>query len=158
EPGLDGAPRFWMLETMHEYASEQLEAHGERERARQRHLEFFADLAVAAEPHLLAYDRESWLARLEAETVNLRAAYEESLDRPEALEAGMRLVGALGFYWLQSGYIREGRVALDAMLARTTAADRSHARGKVLHGAALLAWKHAEREVGVRFAEEAASI
>src|SRR5262249_37473140 len=41
-----GAPRFWMLATMREYAGEQLDAHGERARAEQRHIEYFVDLAL----------------------------------------------------------------------------------------------------------------
>jgi predicted ATPase len=158
EPGVDGAPRFWMLATVNEYAREQLEAHGEVERARQRHIQFFVELALAAEPHLLEDDREAWLARLEADSVNLRSAYEECMDRPEVFQAGVRLVGALPYYWLQSGFIREGRAALAAILERTNAADRSHARGKVLHGAAMLAWKEADAEAGVRHAAEALSI
>jgi hypothetical protein len=147
-----------MLETMREYASEKLDAHGERERAQQRHLEFFVEMALVAEPHLLEPDRETWLATLEADALNLRAAYEHCVSRPEVFATGVRLVGALSYYWLQTGYIREGRAALGAILERTTSADRSHARGKVLHGAAMLAWKEAEADAGARLAEEALSI
>ena len=157
EPSED-EPRFWMLATLHEYAGEQLDAHGERTRVEQRYLEFFVQLALAAEPHLLDQDREAWLVKLETEAPNLRAAYESCIYRPEMFEAGMRLVGALTYYWLQSGFIREGRAALDVVRARTAATDRSHARGKVLYGAGLLAWKDADPAAAARLAEEALSI
>src|SRR5262249_4477972 len=82
EPGFDGAPRFFMLATIHEYAQELLEAHGERARVQQRHLEFYDELARTAEPHLMAPEREDWLERLEAESVNLRAALASGVEHP----------------------------------------------------------------------------
>jgi predicted ATPase len=158
EPGFDGAPRFSMLSTTLEFAQQQLDDAGERARAQRAHLEYFVNLALTAEPHLIAHDREYWLARLEAEDVNLRAACEWCDSHPDAFEAGLRLASALTFYWLQSGYVREGQTSLENMLARTTVIDRSHARAKALHGAALLSWKQAETARGARHAEQALSI
>jgi hypothetical protein len=159
EPGFDGAPRFSMLATIHEYAQELLEAHGERARVQQRHVEFYDELARSAEPHLLMDpDREAWLERLEAESVNLRAALAWCVEHADAFATGLRLAGALTYYWFHAGYLREGHSWMKTTLARTDAADRSYARGKALHGAALLTWKQADAATGARYAEEALSI
>jgi predicted ATPase len=75
--------RYWMLETIRDYARE-LEEPGKAEEVRQRHTQHFLTLAEDAEPHLRGNDRR-WLERLEHEHDNLRTA----LDRLE--EAGMAI-------------------------------------------------------------------
>src|SRR2546425_6729948 len=91
--------RFWMLETIREYATERLEASGMADELRRRHAEHFLPLAEEAEPHLRR-DSAEWADRLEREHDNLRAA----LDWGEGTggsELGLRLAGAasrlLGF-------------------------------------------------------------
>ena len=63
---LDGEPRFVMLETIREYALEQLEASGEAEALRRQHADYFLALAETAEPWLrfMQPEREPWMARL----------------------------------------------------------------------------------------------
>ncbi len=80
EQGSDGAPRFVMLETLREYALERLEASGEAGMLKQRHAKYF--LAFAEESHrgLVSSEQLSWLARLEADLDNLRAALTWSLE------------------------------------------------------------------------------
>ena len=65
--------RFWMYETIREFALERLEASGEADDVRRRHAEHFLALAEEAEPHLRQED-DAWLDRLEAELDNVRAA------------------------------------------------------------------------------------
>src|SRR5919202_670094 len=65
--------RFWMLETIRDYAAERLEASGEADELRRRHAQHFLALAEKAEPNLRGYSR-AWLDRLEREHDNLRAA------------------------------------------------------------------------------------
>jgi predicted ATPase len=158
EPEADGAPRFWMLATIVEFARERLEAEGELSQVEHRHLDHYVNLAVAAEAHLLQGDREVWLDQLGAEDVNLRTLCEWCDASPETYEAGLRLAGTLTFYWLQSGYVREGLTALETALRRTSAADRGYLRAKALHGAAILSWKEAENQNAARYAEESLSI
>jgi len=71
--------RFWMLETIREYAREQLEASGDASEVRRRHADHYLALAEEAYPNLRG-DPKQWLDRLESEHDNLRAA----LDRFEA--------------------------------------------------------------------------
>ena len=41
----DGEPRFFLLETIREFAAEQLEASGEADEARRRHAEYYLEFA-----------------------------------------------------------------------------------------------------------------
>ena len=76
--------RFWMLETIREYAWERLEESGEDNAIRQRHADWFLDLAEEAEPHLRGGNPKEWLDRLGADHDNLRAAGDQLPDqRPE---------------------------------------------------------------------------
>ena len=134
-----GEPRFTMLETIREYASEQLEASGEEVAAQERHAHYFLWLAEEAEPHLFSAERDSWLEQLETEDSNLRAALAWSQAEQDRIETGLRLAGALSLYWFLRGALHEGRTWLEELLARSGSNDRSAARGKALIGAVLLA-------------------
>jgi non-specific serine/threonine protein kinase len=96
-----------MLETVHEYAWTALEASGDAKAVRRRHAEHFAALAERAAPELRRAGFSVWMARLEAESENLRAALEWSLDGGD-VEIGLRLVNALRDFWLMSSRYVEG--------------------------------------------------
>jgi len=128
-------PRYWMLETIREYAAERLEEAGEAEKLRGRHAESFLALAEEAEPHLRGRPRE-WLERLEQEHDNLRAA----LDRLEAsteTQLTLRLAGALSTFWYMRGHLVEGGRRLESALG---ADERpTGARAKALNGVVMMA-------------------
>src|SRR5205823_4652290 len=63
--------RFWMLETIREYALEQLEDSGQADSSGRRHAEWFLALAEEAEPFLTGAEQAVWLERLEDEHDNL---------------------------------------------------------------------------------------
>jgi predicted ATPase len=88
-----GEARYHLLETVREYGQELLQDSGEAARTRRRHGAFYLDLAERAESGLTGARQGWWLARLEAELDNLRAAIGWSLR--EEPEAGLRLAGAL---------------------------------------------------------------
>ena len=150
--------RFWMLETIREYAAERLEQSGEADEQRRRHAEHFLALAEAAEPHLyveaLHGDRD-WLDRLERELDNLRGA----LDWLEASgdgERAMRLAGAASAFWGAREHVLEGRRHLESALhlgQRPTAA-----RAKALNGAAYMARNSGDAATARLRAEEALAL
>ena len=107
--------RFTLLETLREFAREQLAAQGEADPARRRHLDYFLGLAERAMPALDGLEQSSWLDRLEREHDNLRAAlaYAHTLDECSVL----RLAVALGQFWEVRGYLTEGRRWLAQALA-----------------------------------------
>ncbi len=137
EEGLEGEPRFSMLQTIREYALERLEESGEAEGTRQRHAEYFLAFAEEVEPKLKGSQQIEWFDRLEEEHDNFRAALSWSLELGET-EMGLRLVGALMWLWGVRGYYGEGRLWAETALGKegqTTAA----ARAKVLAWAARMA-------------------
>ena len=153
-----GEPRFMLLETIHEYATEQLAVSGEEAIMQERHAHYFLRLAEEVEPHWSNPEGDIWLERLEREDANLRAALAWCKANKDAVEIGLRLTGALYYYWFLLGSLREGRMWLEGMLARSGSSERSVARGRTLLGAGLLAWAEGDYEAASPRAEEALSI
>jgi predicted ATPase/class 3 adenylate cyclase len=136
------APRFWMLETIREFAAEQLAASGESDDLRRRHLDHYAALAEdCVDETLLGNDD---LDRLEEERENLRLAFDSALsDDPErALELGRRMMPL----WMRRGEFREGRERLAASLSRTPDVPTG-ARAWALRDAAFLAGQQSDLAV-----------
>jgi len=124
-------PRLLMLETIREYGWECLNGSGELEETRHAHALYYLHLAEQVEPHLRSAQQAVWLARLEEEHDNLRAALRWSLDHAEK-EMALRLGGALGYFWELCGPWSEGRTFLEQALAAgedVTAAVRAKALG-----------------------------
>jgi predicted ATPase len=111
-----GEPRLSMLETIREFALEQLEGSGEAADLSERHAQYFMELAEEAEPKLHGPEQVVWLDRLEADHDNLRAALSWSQADPNRAEIGLRIASALVWFDMVRGYFDEGRRALDAGL------------------------------------------
>jgi len=111
----DGEPRFWMLETIREYAYEQLETSGEADAVRRLHAEWFTTLAEDLESESRAGDQPAAVARLDADYGNLRAAISWAREADEG-ELLLRLATALSPFWSTRGYVAEGRKALEDAL------------------------------------------
>jgi predicted ATPase/DNA-binding SARP family transcriptional activator len=109
-------PRYRLLETVAAYAVERLREAAEEAAVRERHLRFHRGLAERAAPHLRGPGQREWLARLDAEAGNLRAALATAVRRPSPAEA-VRLASALTGWWLLRGRLHEGREALAAVLS-----------------------------------------
>jgi predicted ATPase len=154
-----GEPRFTMLETIREYATEQLQASREEADVRERHAQYFLRLAEEAELHLYRpAGRESWLEQLEPEEANLRVALAWCEARQDRVETGLRLAGALAWYWYLRGSLQEGRTWLEALLAHSDSLDRSVVRGLALSGAGMLALFEGDFAAAAPQEEEALSI
>jgi non-specific serine/threonine protein kinase len=115
DEGASGEPRYRLLETMREYALEQLEASGEAAVIGRRHAAHFLALAEEAEPWLGGAEQRIWLGRLDRELGNLRVALSWARAAGEA-ELGLRLAVALFRFWHDRGHIREGREWLEVFL------------------------------------------
>ena len=155
-PGVDDEPRFGMLETVREYALERLAESGEEAAMRQRHAEYFRALAEDSESEWEGPEEPAWLARLQAELDNLRAALAWSVAAPGRAETGLRLLGASGWFWFNSGYLSEGRAWLTAVLDLPEAAPRTALRAKVLRQLGrLVVWQADYAEARVVLEESA---
>ena len=142
--GPGGEPRFGMLETIREYALEQLAASQEEERVRAQHADFCLKLVEGAEPHLTGGGRAIWLARLETEHDNLRAALAWSKTVKGDMESGLRLACALGWFWFFRGLLSEGRAWSETLLAQAGDVERTTAKARVLGNAGGLAWAQSD--------------
>ncbi len=118
EEQFDHEPRFMLLQTIREYALEQLEASGEAAAIREKHAHFYMGLAEQAEPQLTLGEQHAWLKRLEREHDNLRTALAWSQVMPEGAHVGLRLASALWLFWWIRGYVSEGRSWLEHALAQ----------------------------------------
>jgi predicted ATPase/transcriptional regulator with XRE-family HTH domain len=154
---LGNGARYTMLETVREYAWEQLQAHSEAATAQEAHLAYFVAVAEAAAPHLRGQDQARWLASLDAERDNLRAALQEAIDLEDA-ESGLRLGAALMYYWYSRGAAREGRAGLERVLR--LGADKAHslARAGALHSAGVLAFRLGDYDDAARCYEAALAL
>jgi predicted ATPase len=157
EAGSDGGPRFVMLEMIHEYALEQLEASGEAEILRRRHASYYLALAEAAEQQLYGVEQKVWLERLEAEIDNLRAALAWSLAGGDAA-VGVRIAGALEDFWLGRGHMSEGRRWLEDALAQTTMLKDTPGRAKALLVAGFLTYFQGDQAAARARYEESLAI
>ncbi|MFF0318024.1 BTAD domain-containing putative transcriptional regulator [Micromonospora sp. NPDC005252] len=95
------SPRYRLLESVAAFCLDHL-VDGDDTRA--RHAAYYTDLAEQADPQLRGPDQQRWLALLDAETVNLRAALVHG--------GGLRLAVALSWYWYLRGRLTEARRAL----------------------------------------------
>ena len=153
----EGGYRFLMLETIREYGLEHLEASGEGPAVRRRHANFFLQLAEEAEPRLMSAGREPWLVRLDAEHNNLRAALRWAVDNADA-ETGLRLVGALRWFWYHRGHFGEGYHWATQLLALPAAAARTKARARALFCAGSLAFYYSDPAASCPLLEESVAI
>jgi predicted ATPase len=91
-------PRFTMLETIREYALERLDASGEENEIRDRHLRYFRQFVEARIPELDGPDLPLATMRTELDLDNCRTALAWALEN-DAAEEGIRLAGALWRHW-----------------------------------------------------------
>ena len=144
----DGASRFTMLETIREYALEQLHACAELVALQEAHADFFLALAEGAVREMFAPEVDGprrpalWGRRLQMEHDNLRAVLRWAIDT-QHVECALRLALALKPFWYLRGHFSEGRAWLDMILAMSddpaASGDRGVLRVKVLREAADLA-------------------
>ncbi len=99
----DGEQRFFLLETIREFALEQLRAHGQEEAVRQWHYQIYLQRFRTIDSHLRGPDAPVWFTRLQPEYDHLRTAVRWTLDRARYEDAAWLLI-ATGFYCRLRGH------------------------------------------------------
>ena len=143
--------RIWMLETIREFASEQLDSDRHANELRDRHSAYYVAFAEAADRALTGPGQAAALERLASERDDLRAAFEYLLEHDPP--AALRLVAALWQFWFMRGHFHEGRQMLHAALGRAGPAP-TEARASALIGAGLLAAENGDHRESIDLCDE----
>ncbi|MBK8467513.1 MAG: winged helix-turn-helix domain-containing protein [Chloracidobacterium sp.] len=125
----DGSSRLQMLEVVREFAFEMLGKTGELDDLLRIHAQLFLSLADEAEPFLYGEKGIEWLARLENEHDNFRAALSWCLKNEP--ETAARITASLSFFWFGHSHFSEGLGWCNAAL-QVTENNISEARAKIL--------------------------
>ena len=162
----EGEPRFSMLETIREFAHEQLALSAQKAAVEQRHAQYFVQLAERAEPELSRPQQIEWLDRLALDHDNFRAALQWAQLAGDT-ETGLRLGGALYNFWYIRGYLSEGRKWLrDALehggdapaavrakafnsLGNLSGAQSDYEAARICHEQSLALWQELGHEQGI---------
>jgi predicted ATPase/class 3 adenylate cyclase len=134
-----GRDRYRMLETVRQYAREQLEATGDAKATRDRHLHFYVALAESASAHWIGPSQRDWLRRIDAEIENIVAADAWCDHADDGGPVGLRLVRAMRFYCFNRGLLALGYEATRKALGRGGAEARNVARSQTLSALGVFA-------------------
>jgi predicted ATPase/class 3 adenylate cyclase len=140
----DGEPRFWMLETIREYAGAKLRENDDERLTADRHRAYFLQLAEEAKIELEGRDQEAWFDRVEREIGNFRSMLETSYRARDASTL-CRGATALLRFWYVRGYLAEGRRWTSVALDLSSSAP-AELRAKVLEAAAYFAVRQGASE------------
>ena len=114
EPG--PTSRYRMLETLRQYAAEQLQASGRTVEVARRHAAYFRGLVEHAAVALRGHEQRQTLRLLRDEQPNIRAAL-AFLSGPDGdRDAALTMAGSLGMFWHLGRHL-EGRQVLSRLLA-----------------------------------------
>lgn len=133
---VDGEPRYRMLRPVRDHALRELEADGGTDAWRGALVAHCVEWLVEGEGHLCGETEAAWLARLDRERGNLRAALEWAVGRDPA--AAARLAHGLWYYWWVRGHAAEGAKWLERVLEANGEVDPAD-RARLLVAAGGLA-------------------
>jgi predicted ATPase/transcriptional regulator with XRE-family HTH domain len=149
--------RFHMLDTLREFAYEQLKAGGEERSLRARHLAFYADWAEELESKLDATPLPESQRLAETERNNLHAALNWALQDHSHRADGLRLVTAAAWIWFRHSHFSEGADWAERFLPLSTNERFKSLRARLLYRAAALAeyayWRIKQEDVKAYFRE-----
>jgi non-specific serine/threonine protein kinase len=153
-----GVARYRLLQPLRQYAAERLAACGEACAVERRHTAQYLSLAEQAASGLSGPRQIAWLARLDGDLDNLRAALHRVAQGDDA-EQELRLVTALARYWEARGQLGEGRQWLEHAINRARG-ERMPTRLQrdALFGAARLAQWQADLACSAALVEESLAL
>jgi predicted ATPase/DNA-binding NarL/FixJ family response regulator len=150
-----GQARFVMMETIREFAAEQLVACGEDAAMREQHAVYFAAMAEEASRGLAGPEQGHWLDKIEAELPNIRVALDGMIGRGETA-AAQRMASALLRFWEARGRLSEGRGWIERALA--LGGEEGAARARALSTAATLARRQGDYDRAEALYQESLAI
>lgn len=136
--------RFSLLETIREFAYEELKHTGELFSILEQHLQYYVEHAEKIECQLILDERTLWLELLDFDYGNYRTAF-TTASETQSIKLQLRLASALRLYWCERALISEGRAHILKALEKITdpAIDETFARAYFTAG--YLAYLQADR-------------
>ena len=117
-----GVPRFGMLETVREYATELLAASADEGAVRDRHLDWFLRHVEGEGVYWRRNTDAAWLERVALDHYNYRAELSHARATGDA-ERELRVANALRYFWRVRGYVEEGRRRLEEAVVLSTGVE-----------------------------------
>ena len=149
-------PRFWMLESIWQFTTERLEGSDEVRDLRARHAGWFRMRAKEIDARIRAGDpEEGWVALLEADVDNLRAAVAFGLETDDR-DLVRALSAAMPTYWIMRGRLREGRRWLEQAL--NLGGEEDDVTRRLLAGLASIAYAQGDYHTAVTASDQAAAL
>ncbi|MCB0184522.1 MAG: hypothetical protein KDE31_09660, partial [Caldilineaceae bacterium] len=105
----EGTQRFSLLETIREFALEQLRAHDEVDILQHRHYAVYLQFFRTGDSHLRGAETTIWFARLSHDHDNLRAALQWTFNEKRYADAAWLLIAVYWFWHLQGNWYEKGR-------------------------------------------------
>ena len=109
-------PRFAVLATIRDYATDRLAGRSEVESLRRRHAETYLTLVEQAAPQLLGPRGKQLLDRLEQDHDNVRLSLDWAIEHDEA-DVALRLLAGIWRFWQIRGHLHEGWEQAQRVLA-----------------------------------------
>ena len=148
-----GEQRFRMLETLREFALEQLASTGEEESCRNRHADYVHGLTADAAPHLTGLQQVPHLDRLEADRDNINGALQWLMATGQ-VDRALRTAAMLWRFWHLRAHLSEARTLLEALLAAPAAQIEPDVRAAGLDALGSVAyWQRDYESAQQRFKE-----
>jgi predicted ATPase/DNA-binding SARP family transcriptional activator/tetratricopeptide (TPR) repeat protein len=151
----NGSMRYGMLESVHQFAREQLARAGEQGELSRRHLGWLVDYAGQAD--LDGPDQGAWLDLLETDMENIRAGLEWGAAQPRP-EPALALAGSLAPFWAVRGHAGLGRRWLSSALAAAGPEASPLLRAIALDGAGQLAYVQSDHQAQLGYQQESLAI
>jgi predicted ATPase/class 3 adenylate cyclase len=155
-----GEPRYWMLETIREYALEHLEASGEAAIVWRKHLQFLAGLAKIGDNKINGPDADYWYKIFQTELDNVRATLnwvlESKFAEEQDIEVAAWLAGRLWWAWYQCGDLADGRRWATQILDRLPM--NLPARAKLLIAVGCYSWQQGDYSTAAPFLDDSVKL
>ncbi|MBI3746183.1 MAG: hypothetical protein HY264_06595 [Chloroflexi bacterium] len=141
---IDGdAPRFYLLETIREFAAEMLDRREDAATIRARHTAWCVELAEGAAAGLSGPDQRSLLSRLERDHDNIRASIDRAVGAGDG-DAAIRLAFAMWRFWQKRGHLSEARRRLEAIAAEPWSHADPRLRARLMEALGGVLWWQAD--------------
>jgi predicted ATPase/class 3 adenylate cyclase len=154
---VEGVSRFRQLDTIREFAGEQLAASGEQAEIERRHAAYFLALVERAAPELAGADQRRWLGVIERDHDNIRAAMDRAVAAADA-DTAIRIGFAMWRYWQKRGHLAEAKRRLELIADQPWSRDDPVLRARLMEALGGVGWWVGDADALKRGYDEALEI